>query len=91
MGHVPMVVIGITPMVENAKISIIEIGTMYEVDPISRDMGLEDPKDSLEEDLRENLTKALISPDLGLQRKPPIKMRVGATTVKSMAIGNETV
>ena len=89
--HIPMVVIGIIPMVENAKISIIEIGTMYEIDPVSGDIGLEDPKGSLEEDLRENLTKALISPDQELQRKPPIKMRVGATTAKSMAICNETV
>ena len=54
-------------------------------------MGLEDPTGSLEEDLREILTKVLISPDQELQRKPPIKMRVGATTVKNMAIGNETV
>ena len=86
-----MVVIGITPMVGNAEISIIEIGAMYEINPISGDMGLEDPRGSLEEDLREILTKALISPDQELQRKPPIKMRVGATTVKNMAIGNETV
>ena len=57
VGHIPIVVIGITPMVGNAKISIIEIGTMYEIDPVSRDTGLEDPKDSLEEDLRENLKK----------------------------------
>ena len=88
---VPMVVIGITPMVGNPKISIIEIGAMYEINPVSGDMGLEDPRGSLEEDLRENLTKALISPDQELLRKLPIKMRVGATTVKNMAIGNETV
>ena len=86
-----MAVIGITLMVGNAEISIIEIDAMYKIGPVSGDMGLEDHKGSLEEDLRENLTKALISPDLGLQRKPPIKMRVGATTVKSMAIGNKTV
>ena len=78
-------------MVGNAEISIIEIGTMYEINPVSWDMGLEDPRGSLEEDLRENLTKALISPNQELQRKPPIKMRVGTTTVKNMAIGNETV
>ena len=88
---VPMVVIGITPMVGNAEISIIEIGAMYEINPVSGDMGLEGPRGSLEEDLRENLTKALISPNQELQRKPPIKMRVGATTIKNMAIGNETV
>ena len=58
-----MVVIGITPMVENAEISIIEIDVIYEINPVSGDMGLEDPRGSLEEDLRENLTKALISPD----------------------------
>ena len=85
-----MVVIGITPMVGNAEISIIEIGAMYEINPVSGDMGLEGPRGSLE-DLRENLTKALISPNQELQRKLPIKMRVGATTVKNMAIGNETV
>ena len=91
MDPVPMVVIGITPMVGNAEISIIEIGAMYKINPVSGDMGLEGPRGSLEGDLRENLTKALISPDQELQRKPPIKMRVGATTVKNMAIGNETV
>ena len=89
--HVPMVVIGITPMVGNAEIFIIEISMMYKIDPVSGDMGLEDPRGSLQEDLRENLTKALIFPDRELQRKPPIKMRVGATTAKSMAIGNDTV
>ena len=61
--HIPVVVIGITPMVGNAEISIIEISTMYEINPVSGDMGLEDPRGSLEEDLRENLTKALISPN----------------------------
>ena len=61
--HIPTVVIGITPMVGNAEISIIETGVMYEINPVSGDMGLEDPKGSLEEDLRENLIKVLISPD----------------------------
>ena len=60
-------------MVGNAKISIIEISVMYEINPVSGDMGLEGPNSSLEEDLRENLTKAPNIPRPRVAKKTPNK------------------